>query len=41
LLGLILVIQIASGLFLAIHFSANITIAFDRVIHICRDVNNG
>lgn len=41
LLGLILLIQIASGLFLAIHFSANISIAFERVIHICRDVNNG
>nr|YP_010744973.1 cytochrome b [Trioza frangulae]WET58373.1 cytochrome b [Trioza frangulae] len=41
LLGLMLIIQIASGLFLAMHFSANILIAFDSVIHICRDVNNG
>lgn len=41
LLGLILIIQILSGLFLTIHFSANIYIAFERVIHTCRDVNNG
>nr|YP_009501916.1 cytochrome b [Freysuila caesalpiniae]AWU48920.1 cytochrome b [Freysuila caesalpiniae] len=41
LLGLMLMIQIASGLFLAMHFSANTSIAFESVIHICRDVNNG
>nr|YP_009048859.1 cytochrome b [Paratrioza sinica]AID54948.1 cytochrome b [Paratrioza sinica] len=41
LLGLMLIIQIASGLFLAMHFTANIFIAFESVIHICRDVNNG
>nr|YP_009500712.1 cytochrome b [Diclidophlebia paucipunctata]AWU48894.1 cytochrome b [Diclidophlebia paucipunctata] len=41
LLGLMLMIQIISGLFLAMHFSANIYVAFDSMIHICRDVNNG
>lgn len=41
LLGLILIIQILSGLFLAIHFTANTSFAFESVIHICRDVNNG
>lgn len=41
LLGLCLIIQIASGLFLAMHYSAHIDLAFSRVIHICRDVNNG
>nr|ATD53083.1 cytochrome b [Psyllidae sp. EMHAU-2015-Zz060501] len=41
LLGLMLGIQIISGLFLAMHFTANTSIAFDSVIHICRDVNNG
>lgn len=41
LLGLCLIIQIASGLFLAIHYSAHIELAFSRIIHICRDVNNG
>nr|YP_009501890.1 cytochrome b [Arytainilla spartiophila]AWU48855.1 cytochrome b [Arytainilla spartiophila] len=41
LLGLTLGIQILSGLFLAMHFAANTSIAFDSVIHICRDVNNG
>lgn len=41
LLGLCLIIQIITGLFLTIHYSANIQIAFDSVIHICRDVNNG
>lgn len=41
LLGLCLGIQIITGLFLAIHYSANIDIAFNRVVHICRDVNYG
>lgn len=41
LLGLCLIIQIIRGLFLAIHYTANIEIAFSSVIHICRDVNNG
>lgn len=41
LLGLILVIQVLTGLFLAIHFSPRTILAFESVIHICRDVNNG
>jgi len=41
LLGLILGIQIVTGLFLAIHYSANINLAFDSVRHIMRDVNCG
>ena len=36
-----LVTQILSGLFLAIHYSCDISIAFERVSHIRRDVNNG
>nr|YP_010127727.1 cytochrome b [Oyamia nigribasis]QPP20254.1 cytochrome b [Oyamia nigribasis] len=41
LLGLCLVIQIVTGLFLAMHFSAHIDLAFNSVAHICRDVNYG
>lgn len=41
LLGLCLGIQILTGLFLAIHYTANIDLAFNRVVHICRDVNYG
>nr|UYR22038.1 cytochrome b [Carcinus maenas] len=41
LLGLCLVIQIATGLFLAMHYTANIDLAFSSVAHICRDVNYG
>lgn len=41
LLGLCLIIQIITGLFLAIHYTCDVTIAFNRVVHICRDVNNG
>lgn len=41
LLGLCLVIQIVSGLFLAIHYCPNVDLAFNRVAHICRDVNYG
>ncbi len=41
LLGLCLIIQILTGLFLAIHYTANIESAFNRVTHICRDVNYG
>lgn len=41
ILGICLIIQIITGLFLAIHYTANIEIAFNSVIHICRDVNNG
>lgn len=41
LLGLCLIIQIFTGLFLAIHYCPNIELAFNRVAHICRDVNYG
>jgi len=41
LLGICLVAQIATGLFLAIHYCPNIDLAFSRVRHICRDVNYG
>lgn len=41
LLGLCLVIQIASGIFLAMHYSSNIELAFNSVEHIMRDVNAG
>uniref|UniRef100_A0AAU7B9N2 Cytochrome b n=1 Tax=Novoplectron serratum TaxID=3073467 RepID=A0AAU7B9N2_9ORTH len=41
LLGLCLIIQILTGLFLAMHFTANVESAFDSMIHICRDVNYG
>nr|YP_010424638.1 cytochrome b [Cyrtorhinus lividipennis]USH90827.1 cytochrome b [Cyrtorhinus lividipennis] len=41
LLGMCLFIQIITGLFLAMHYTANIEMAFSSVIHICRDVNYG
>ncbi|YP_009390195.1 cytochrome b (mitochondrion) [Hermetia illucens] len=41
LLGLCLIIQIITGLFLAMHYTANIDMAFNSVTHICRDVNYG
>nr|QRV62814.1 cytochrome b [Neoporus sp. NHM-IR594] len=41
LLGLCLMIQIITGIFLAMHFTANIDLAFYSVNHICRDVNYG
>nr|AYN73279.1 cytochrome b [Paropaon sp. OR337] len=41
LLGLCLLIQIATGLFLTMHYNSSIEAAFSSVIHICRDVNNG
>nr|YP_010836026.1 cytochrome b [Oedipoda caerulescens]WGC89956.1 cytochrome b [Oedipoda caerulescens]WIW75289.1 cytochrome b [Oedipoda caerulescens] len=41
MLGLCLMIQITTGLFLTMHYTPNIEMAFSSVIHICRDVNNG
>lgn len=41
LLGLCLIIQIATGIFLAIHYTADTSLAFNSVNHICRDVNYG
>nr|WNH20567.1 cytochrome b [Pristiapogon kallopterus] len=41
LLGLCLAIQLLTGLFLAMHYTADIGTAFSSVAHICRDVNFG
>nr|AKJ76861.1 cytochrome b [Callisaurus draconoides] len=41
LLGICLIIQILTGLFLAMHYTADITSAFSSVAHICRDVQYG
>nr|ACF71391.1 cytochrome b [Neosalanx jordani] len=41
LLGLCLVIQILTGLFLAMHYTPETSTAFSSVAHMCRDVNNG
>nr|AXS65248.1 cytochrome b [Curculionoidea sp. 17 KM-2017] len=41
LLGLCLMIQIITGIFLAMHYCPDINMAFDSVIHISRDVNFG
>nr|ABY48507.1 cytochrome b [Xantusia vigilis]ABY48508.1 cytochrome b [Xantusia vigilis]ABY48509.1 cytochrome b [Xantusia vigilis]ABY48510.1 cytochrome b [Xantusia vigilis]ABY48511.1 cytochrome b [Xantusia vigilis] len=41
LLGLCLLIQIFTGLFLAMHYTADITSAFSSVVHICRNVQYG
>nr|BAB21418.1 cytochrome b [Trypauchenopsis limicola] len=41
LLGLCLIVQIVTGLFLAMHYTADISSAFSSVAHICRDVNFG
>jgi len=39
--GMCLVIQIVSGIFLAMHYTPHIDYAFSSVEHIMRDVNNG
>lgn len=41
LLGLCLVIQILTGIFLAMHYCSDVSIAFSSVVHIMRDVNYG
>nr|YP_009688032.1 cytochrome b [Psettina iijimae]AKA95085.1 cytochrome b [Psettina iijimae] len=41
LLGLCLIAQILTGLFLAMHYTSDIATAFSSVAHICRDVNYG
>nr|UGS80423.1 cytochrome b [Lachesilla rufa] len=41
LLGMCLGVQLVTGIFLAMHYSTDISLAFDSVTHICRDVNNG
>lgn len=41
LLGLILLVQMGTGIFLAMHYVSDIDYAFISVEHIMRDVNNG
>jgi ubiquinol-cytochrome c reductase cytochrome b subunit len=41
LAGLCLVIQIITGIFLAMHYTPHVDLAFNSVEHIMRDVNNG
>nr|ASW18582.1 cytochrome b [Onychodactylus koreanus] len=41
LLGICLIAQILTGLFLAMHYTADTSSAFSSVAHICRDVNYG
>jgi quinol-cytochrome oxidoreductase complex cytochrome b subunit len=41
LLALCLIIQILSGVFLAMHYAPTIDLAFNSVEHIMRNVNNG
>nr|URH16760.1 cytochrome b [Dolichorhinotermes longilabius] len=41
LLGMCLILQILTGLLLAMHFCPNTEMAFSSISHICRDVNQG
>nr|BCO16644.1 cytochrome b [Varanus exanthematicus] len=41
LLGMCLGIQIMTGIFLAMHYTTDISLAFSSVTHICRDVQHG
>jgi len=41
LLGLCLILQILTGIFLAMHYTPNVELAFNSVEHIMRDVNSG
>nr|QTC30737.1 cytochrome b [Psyttalia lounsburyi] len=41
LLGLCLIIQIITGLFLSMHYTSNIDYSFNSIIHIIQDVNYG
>nr|YP_010586939.1 cytochrome b [Asychis amphiglyptus]UZZ45807.1 cytochrome b [Asychis amphiglyptus] len=41
LLGLCLVMQIVTGLFLAMHYTSHVDMAFSSIAHITRDVNYG
>nr|YP_010334368.1 cytochrome b [Polypedates leucomystax]QDK58654.1 cytochrome b [Polypedates leucomystax]UNH90316.1 cytochrome b [Polypedates leucomystax] len=41
LLGVCLIAQVATGLFLAMHYTADTSLAFSSVAHVCRDVNYG
>lgn len=39
--GIMLVVQIVTGIFLAMHYTPHVDLAFNSVEHIMRDVNNG
>nr|YP_010924972.1 cytochrome b [Scalpellum stearnsi]WKB17950.1 cytochrome b [Scalpellum stearnsi] len=41
LLGLCLIMQIITGMFLAMHYTSDISTAFTSMVHIIRDVNSG
>lgn len=41
LLGLCLIIQVITGILIAIHYSSNIELAFSSIEHIIRDIKNG
>nr|YP_010334344.1 cytochrome b [Polypedates impresus]UNH90292.1 cytochrome b [Polypedates impresus] len=41
LLGVCLIAQVATGLFLAMHYTADTSLAFSSIAHVCRDVNYG
>lgn len=41
LAGIVLVIQMVTGIFLAMHYKADVALAFDSVEHIMREVNYG
>lgn len=41
LAGIVLMLQVATGLFLAMHYKPDAAIAFDSIQHIMRDVNYG
>nr|YP_009493123.1 apocytochrome b [Ganoderma leucocontextum]AWJ63918.1 apocytochrome b [Ganoderma leucocontextum] len=41
LLGICLILQILTGIFLAMHYQPHVDFAFNSVEHIMRDVNNG
>jgi quinol-cytochrome oxidoreductase complex cytochrome b subunit len=41
LVGLIFALQLVTGIFLAMHYTAHVDLAFDSVVHIMNDVQNG
>lgn len=41
LLGFCLIVQILTGIFLAMHYCSDVNLAFTSVAHITRDVNYG
>nr|QGQ56396.1 cytochrome b [Pseudachorutes palmiensis] len=41
LLGVCLMLQIITGLFLAMHYANDVSLAFNSILHIVRDVNSG